>query len=531
VDARVAKKRDLSQDADAPVAARVSNGPCGGGSIFSTEGKGPIHELQTQLPSPAMQSSASSMPVRSPATHAPRTGGSCIKDPRKLPPASRLPPPSVTVRERIEDKKRSRSQRRTKDPGGEIRFSSKQATAVGIVAPTTTVDGGAGIGTSAPPPAALDLVADSPTGFIGSKMPLAGSLCHFGNASETAPLMVDGSRMVVPQLKFSPRAQDEAKAQAQQTSGLSLLMQTPDECPLPSVFLFFSEDPEERAALTIQHYTRAWLERRMVRYLQTMRRLVLLLATRERKAARLIRERWLTKVILERNSQRLRPLLEALLHSVCIDKPDRLLDYATEWMRMNFPYEATDAASAECKCIWSPRDDIEATQDALISYLDETNATAILEGIIERAISAQPDNVHAYVLDELVAQNPDILLPSSDEFDEDDRGISSSAALHELAAAEEALAEEELEEEEEELIEEEAVLLELEELDAEEEVLDAEEEMLDAEEEEAVLQEEEAEVEIVSNSIASPMLRLSLSQSPLGTLGTLEEELGDEVGN
>ena len=78
---------------------------------------------------------------------------------------------------------------------------------------------------------------------------------------------------------------------------------------------------------------RAYLERRMLLYLHTMRRLINILSTRERKAARLIRERWLTKAILEKNSQRLRPVLEALLASVCKDKPDRLLDYATEWMR------------------------------------------------------------------------------------------------------------------------------------------------------------------------------------------------------
>ena len=41
----------------------------------------------------------------------------------------------------------------------------------------------------------------------------------------------------------------------------------------------------------------------------------------------------------------------------------------------------------------------------LVTYLSETNATAILEGIIERAISAQPANVTAYVVDELVALN------------------------------------------------------------------------------------------------------------------------------
>ena len=175
----------------------------------------------------------------------------------------------------------------------------------------------------------------------------------------------------------------------------------------------------------------------MVRYLQTMRRLVLLLATRERKAARLIRERWLTKAILERNSNRLRPLLEALLGSVCIDKPDRLLDYATEWVRTNFPAEAEEAASSDCRCMWSPRDDIEPTQEALMDYLEETNATSILEGIIERAIAAQPSNVHAYVLDELVAQNPDILLETDEETSDEEGDDTFFGELAGTLAAEE----------------------------------------------------------------------------------------------
>ena len=47
-----------------------------------------------------------------------------------------------------------------------------------------------------------------------------------------------------------------------------------------------------------------------------------------------------------------------------------------------------------------------------MAYLEETNATAILEGIIERAISAQPANVTAYVVDELVALNDDVRIPA-----------------------------------------------------------------------------------------------------------------------
>ena len=186
----------------------------------------------------------------------------------------------------------------------------------------------------------------------------------------------------------------------------------------------------------------------MVRYLHTMRSLIMILATRERKAARLIRERWLTKAILEKNSQRLRPVLEALLASVCKDKPDRLLDYATEWMRTNYPEEAEEAASVDCVCMWAPRNDVEATQEGLMAYLEETDATTVLEGIIERAISAQPENITAYVIDELVAQNPDVLLPESSEDEGEDGEDGEGGEEGEEGEAEQEEQEEEQEEEE-----------------------------------------------------------------------------------
>ena len=66
--------------------------------------------------------------------------------------------------------------------------------------------------------------------------------------------------------------------------------------------------------MTIQRFACIYMERKMSSYLHTMRRLVLILATRERKAARLIRERWLTRALLEKNSKRLRPLIIELTH-------------------------------------------------------------------------------------------------------------------------------------------------------------------------------------------------------------------------
>ena len=144
----------------------------------------------------------------------------------------------------------------------------------------------------------------------------------------------------------------------------------------------------------------------------------------------------------------------ALLASVCKDKPDRLLDYATEWMRTSYPAQATEAAAADVVCSWHPRTDVDDTQEGLMSYLSQTNATAILEGIIERAISAQPDNVTAYVIDELVALNPDVILPDDDDDGDDELEESEE---DEVAAAEE---EELLVEEEILMLEEEEVLVE-----------------------------------------------------------------------
>ena len=68
----------------------------------------------------------------------------------------------------------------------------------------------------------------------------------------------------------------------------------------------------------------------------------------------------------------MRPMLEALLEAVCKDKPDRLLDYATEWMRTSYPEQAAAAAAADCLCEWAPRADVEPTQEGLMAYLEET---------------------------------------------------------------------------------------------------------------------------------------------------------------
>jgi len=267
---------------------------------------------------------------------------------------------------------------------------------------------------------------------------------------------------------------------------------------------------------------------RMLLYLHTMRRLINLLATRERKAARLIRERWLTKAILERNSQRLRPVLEALLASVCKDRPDRLLDYATEWMRASYPEQAAEAAAAQCMCEWAPREDVEPTQEGLMMYLEETNVTAILEGIIERAIAAQPANVTAYVVDELVALNDTVRLRGMDGRDSDG-DASESGTVRSSEFALDAEEDELLLDEEEQLLEEEELLVDdIDATDADDELtelardaeLDAE---LEAEIEAELLQHELDELDMASGDMPPGAFLLEH-----GPLATLEEEDDEE---
>ena len=128
-----------------------------------------------------------------------------------------------------------------------------------------------------------------------------------------------------------------------------------------------------------------------------------------------------------------------------------------------------------------------------MAYLQETEATSILEGIIERAIAAQPSNVTSYVVDELVALNPDVRLPDDTE---------------ELIEAIEA-------EEEEALLEEEEALMD-------------EEELL-GEEEELLLEEEEVELdELERQSEAQSPMGGFLGHGPLATLEEDEEELEEE---
>ena len=99
----------------------------------------------------------------------------------------------------------------------------------------------------------------------------------------------------------------------------------------------------------------------------------------------------------------MRPMLEAMLESICKDKPDNLLHYSIVWMRESYPEQAGEAANAGLQCDWAPRTDVDVTPEALMEYLKQIDATVILEGILENAIRVQPTNVVAYVIDECAA--------------------------------------------------------------------------------------------------------------------------------
>jgi len=97
----------------------------------------------------------------------------------------------------------------------------------------------------------------------------------------------------------------------------------------------------------------------------------------------------------------MRPMLEALLESICKDKPNRVLSYSILWLRESYPEEAEQVSDSGAPLHWAPRGDVEPTPDQLMNYLKEVEATEILEGIIERAIRLRPVNVVAYVIEEL----------------------------------------------------------------------------------------------------------------------------------
>jgi hypothetical protein len=107
-------------------------------------------------------------------------------------------------------------------------------------------------------------------------------------------------------------------------------------------------------------------------------------------------EAWLESVAM-------RPMLEALLESVCKDKPDVLLAYAIVWLRACYPQQASAALCLPPPVEWRSRTDVDPSAEGLTAYLKEIYATDILEGILERAIRSQPVNVVAFVLDECAA--------------------------------------------------------------------------------------------------------------------------------
>jgi hypothetical protein len=109
---------------------------------------------------------------------------------------------------------------------------------------------------------------------------------------------------------------------------------------------------------------------------------------------------WLEKV-------QMRPMLETLLEAICKDKPDKLPEYAVDWMRKSYPTE-----SAKAKCLeggkevgaWATRSDVQPNPEDLMVYLKDIKATVMLEGIIEKAINERPENMVAFVVDSLASE-------------------------------------------------------------------------------------------------------------------------------
>ena len=228
-----------------------------------THGRAPPAALPIEIPPPAeMLGIASASAARAAVglisgdastSHAPRTGGSWSKDPKRLPPAAPLPPPSgaataasVAAKAKIDEAKRERSVRKSresresKEAGGKEgeqplrmesrshRKSKEPTAAKGKDRDPDPWLGGERASVTKPMPL--------------SKVPKIGSLRDMSGVLEAAPRNADGSSMMVPALQFEHgRAEDAAKQQAD-ASGLALLMHTPDSCPLPAVFLFFSGD-------------------------------------------------------------------------------------------------------------------------------------------------------------------------------------------------------------------------------------------------------------------------------------------------
>ena len=94
----------------------------------------------------------------------------------------------------------------------------------------------------------------------------------------------------------------------------------------------------------------------------------------------------------------MRPLLERLLEAICKDKPDKLAEYAVDWMRKEKP---DDAAGAEYLKAgsgvgpWKSREDVKPDPEELMVYLKDIKATSTLETTIEKAINVRPKNVGA----------------------------------------------------------------------------------------------------------------------------------------
>ena len=105
----------------------------------------------------------------------------------------------------------------------------------------------------------------------------------------------------------------------------------------------------------------------------------------------------------------LKHMIAALLEDVCADRPDRVIPYANAWLLENYAQEAESCRAAQAGepllLDWMPRIDLPLNTDGVRAYLAEVYISDIMQAIFDRAIHARPDNVVAFVLDQLATMD------------------------------------------------------------------------------------------------------------------------------
>ena len=99
----------------------------------------------------------------------------------------------------------------------------------------------------------------------------------------------------------------------------------------------------------------------------------------------------------------LQPLVEELVEATCIALPDRFYPFALGWLKAKHPEAAAKATTTWRPCLgWKKRRDVEASsQKSVESYLHEVGIEDTVDSLIHSAACAQPEDVVAYLVDEL----------------------------------------------------------------------------------------------------------------------------------